>query len=125
MPLAPFYDVGTRNFNTTSGMVQAMHPVDHEVDWRVGVLSGAVRSAPDGLDLEPVRQAPPSRRAAVLEAQVRARLASMVSAGKIRILAVRLVNALSAPAWRIEWELVYVNLRLTSASPIRRKYAAR
>jgi len=124
-PLMPLYDPAIRDFARDGGVVLAEHPVDHEVSIRVGITQNMVRSAPDGLDLAATFAAPPDRRAATLDGAVRARLADMVSAGKIRILAVRLLNLITSPSWRLEWELLYVNLQLPGAEPSKRKYASR
>ncbi len=124
-PLMPFYDPSIRDFARDGGVVLASHPVDHEVSIRLLMSKNMVRSAPDGLDLAPVYAAPPDRRAATLDGEVRARLSDMVTAGKIRILAVRLLNLITAPRWRLEWELTYVNLRTQGAEPLKRKYASR
>jgi hypothetical protein len=118
-PQAILFDPATRTFpQTTDGENVSIHPVDQQVAIILGVYTSSLRaSVPTGIDRDRIRKAPRVALGAVINDEVRSKLAKLIADGDVELLGTPFQpNANGRPIFFVD----YVNLRLPPTEPLRR-----
>ena len=112
-PLAARFDLAARGYPLTTdgtGRLQAVHPVDHQVELALGVERGSIPSCPDlGLDRGRIRRARGNNVTAEVNVAVNEALRDLLQRGDI---ALRSVDVRRTDFGRLYVAVNYVNQRL-------------